>query len=76
MTASLLAILEQVLKLGVLTVEERHRYDDNLKKLKEAFYEEYNKGPENWSDLALDDIDLKLRILNESIIEALRAKNS
>lgn len=76
MVESLLGILEQVLKLGVLTVEERHRYDDNLKKLKEAYYEEYNRGPDEMSDNALDDIELKLRILNESIIQALRTKNS
>lgn len=76
MVSSLLGILEQVLKLGVLTVEERHKYDDNLKKLKEAYYEEYNKGPDEWSDNLLDDIELKLRILNDSIIETLRAKNS
>lgn len=76
MVESLLGILEQVLKLGVLTVEERHRYDDDRKKLREAYYEEYNKGPDEMSDNALDDIELKLRILADAITEAIRTKNS
>lgn len=75
MATLLLGILEQVLKLGVLTVEEKHRYEDDIRKLKEEYYEEFSKPESEISDSRLDDIDLKLRLFTESVIEALRAKN-
>lgn len=69
----LIGALEQLLKLGVLVGEERHRYDDDLRELKEEWYEEYKKleTPEG-SDNRLDELDLKLRLLGESIVEAHR----
>jgi hypothetical protein len=76
MSTLILGIIEQVLKLGVLGVEERHKYEDNILKLKKAYYEEFNKPENEISDNRLDDIDLELRLFGESVIEALRAKNS
>ena len=76
MATLILGIIEQVLKLGVLGVEENHKYDDNLLKLKKAYYEEFSKPENEISDNRLDELDLELRILGESIEQALRAKNS
>ena len=71
----LLGIMEQVLKLGVLTVEEKHRYEDNILKLKKEYYEEFNKPETEISDNRLDDIDLELRLTAEAFEQTLRAKN-
>lgn len=76
MSTLILGIIEQVLKLGVLAAEERHRFEDNILKLKQEYYEEFSKPESEMSDSRLDDIDLKLRLFGESVIEALRAKNS
>ena len=73
----LLGVLEQLLKLGNLTMEEKHLYEDNVLKLKVEWHEEFNKlETELGSDNALDDIELKLRITTEAILETLRAKQS
>ena len=77
MGASLMAAIEQLLKLGNLTLEERHRYDDNILKLKKEWYEEFDKLETNeGSDNRLDDITDELRLTLDSVVEALRAKNS
>lgn len=73
----LLGVLEQLLKLGNLTLEEKHRYEDNVLKLKKAWYEEYNKLESSMgSDNALDDIELQLRLTTEALLETLRGKQS
>lgn len=73
----LLGVLEQLLKLGNLTMEEKHRYEDNVLKLKKEWYEEYKKlDSDEGSDSRLDDIELELRLLTESIVETLRTKNT
>lgn len=73
----LLGVLEQLLKLGNLTMEEKHRYEDNVLKLKKAWYEEYAKlESEMGSDNALDDIELQLRLTTEALLETLRGKHS
>jgi len=73
----LLGVLEQLLKLGNLTMEEKHLYEDNVLKLKVEWHEEFNKlETELGSDNALDDIELKLRITTQAILETLRAKQS
>jgi hypothetical protein len=73
----LLGVLEQLLKFGNLTLEEKHRYEDDVKKLKEAWYEEYAKlETDMGSDSALDDIELKLRLTGEAILETYRSKHS
>lgn len=77
MIESLLGLLEQVAKLGVLTVEERHQYDDDILKLKKAWYEEFNKlESDDGSDNALDDIKLQLSLTTTALTETLRAKNA
>lgn len=76
MATLLLGILEQVLKLGVLGVEERHKYEDNILKLKKDFYEEYTKEDEHISDNRLDELDLELRLLGEAFIATLKSKNN
>jgi hypothetical protein len=73
----LLGVLEQLLKLGSLTMEEKHRYEDNVLKLKTEWYEEFNKlETESGSDNALDDIELRLRLTTEALVETLRSKHS
>lgn len=76
MGSLLLGVLEQLLKLGNLTLEEKHLYEDNVLKLKKEWYEEYEKlETELGSDNALDDIELKLRLTTEALVQALRAKD-
>lgn len=71
----LLGILEQLLKLGTITLEERHKYEDNVLKLKKEFYEEFQKPENEISDSRLDDIELELRLVTEALLETLRTKN-
>lgn len=71
----LLGVLEQLLKLGNLTMEEKHRYEDDILKLKKAWYEEFAKlETDLGSDNALDDIEQQLRLTTEALLETLRAK--
>lgn len=73
----LLGVLEQLLKLGNLTMEEKHRYEDNVLKLQKAWYEEYEKlETDMGSDNALDDIELQLRLTTKALVETLRSKKS
>lgn len=76
MVQTILGLLEQVVKLGVLTFEERHKYEDNILKLKKEWYEEFSKSDDEISHNRLDTIQLELRLLSESVIEALRAKKT
>lgn len=77
MGASWIGAIEQLLKLGNLTFEERHRYDDNILRLKKEWYEEFEKlETDEGSDNRLDDIERELRLLTDAIVETLRAKNS
>jgi glycogen debranching enzyme len=76
MATQLLAVLEQLLKLANLGVEEKHKYEDNILKLKKRYYEEFSKPEDELSDNALDGIDLELRLLSEALLETLRTKNS
>ncbi len=76
MSQLLLGILEQLLKLGNLTLEEKHKYEDNVLKLKKDWYEEYQKPDDEISDTRLDDIELELRLITEALLETLRTKNS
>jgi hypothetical protein len=75
MATLLLGCLEQLLKLGNLTLEEKHRYEDNILKLKKEWYEEFQRPENEISDSHLDELDLQLRLLTESMLEAIRAKN-
>lgn len=77
MVASLFGAIEQLLKLGNLTLEERHRYEDNVLKLSKEWYEEFDKlESKSGSDNRLDDITDELRLLTNAIVETLRTKNS
>lgn len=77
MGASIVGAIEQLLKLGNLTLEERHRYDDNILKLKKEWYEEYDKlETEEGSDLALVTIERELRLLLDAVVNSLRSKNT
>lgn len=69
-----LSILEQGLKLW--NAREANKYIDMLNKLKKDWYEEYNKPLEYRSDLALDDIELRLRILCQSFVQAPKRTNT
>lgn len=76
MATLLLGVLEELLKLGNFAAEEKHRYEDNILKVKKAYYEEFSRPENEISDSRLDDLDLELRLLTESLIEAVRDKNS
>lgn len=52
------------------------KYLDKLIKLKKDWYEEYNKPLTIRSDVALDSLELQLRILSESFIQASGRKDS
>jgi hypothetical protein len=64
----ILGILEQGLKLW--NSKEATKYIDKMIKLKKEWYEEYNKPLNQRSDVKLDFIELQLRILCQSFIQA------
>jgi hypothetical protein len=64
----ILGILEQGLKLW--NSKEATKYIDKMIKLKKEWYEEYNKPLDQRSDVKLDFIELQLRILCQSFIQA------
>jgi hypothetical protein len=64
----ILGILEQGLKLW--NSKEATKYIDKMVKLKKEWYEEYNKPLNERSDVKLDFIELQLRILCQSFIQA------
>jgi hypothetical protein len=74
MATQLLAVLEQLLKLGVLGVEEKHKYEDNILKLKKAYYEEFSRPEDEISDNRLAELDLELRLVSEAFLATLGAK--
>jgi hypothetical protein len=76
MGAAVIGACEQLLKLGNLTIEERHLYDDNVLKLKKEYYAEMEKlETDQGSDLALDRINRELHLTLEAIVNSVRAKN-
>jgi hypothetical protein len=66
--AVVFAVLEQGLKLWAS--KESHKYIDQLVKLKVRWHEEYNKPENKRSDVALDAIELHLRVICESFVNA------
>ena len=77
MGASLLGAIEQLLRLGNLSLEEKHKYDDNLLKLKLEWNEVYDElETDNGSDVRLDNITDELCLVLDAVVEAIRAKNS
>lgn len=77
MGAAIIGAIEELLKLGNLTMEERHLYDDNILKLKKEWYEEFDKlETDEGSDRALGDIDLKLLLTLEAVVNSIRAKKA
>lgn len=73
MVQLILGVLEQGLKLW--NSHEATKYLDKLIALKKDWYEEYNRPIEERSDLTLDSIELELRILAESFIQASSRKD-
>lgn len=76
MVSLLLGVLQELLKVGGLVMEERHRYEDNILKLKKAWYEEFQKPADQISHARLDELQLQLRLLGESLLEALRTQKA
>lgn len=77
MGASLIGAIEQLLKLGNLTISERHLYDDNILKLKKEWYEEYSKlETDEGSDNSLVNIERELRLTLDAIVNSVRSKNT
>lgn len=75
MFESLIGLLTVVGKLGILTVEERHKYDDNLLKITREWYEEYEKPSNEISDVRLVELERELRLLTNAVINSLGAKS-
>ena len=72
----LVGAIEQLLKLGNFIAEERHRYDDNLLKLRKEWYEEFAKveaGTGSYDEL--DRIELQLHLLLKAVVDSLGAPN-
>jgi len=67
-------VLEQGLKLW--NSKEADKYIQKMVKLKEDWYEEYNKPLNMRSDVKLDFIELQLRILCQSFIQAPKRENT
>jgi hypothetical protein len=72
MVSLLLGVLEQLLKVGGIAMEEKHRYEDNILKIKKSWYEEFQKPADQISHANLDELQLQLRLLGEAILEASR----
>lgn len=70
----ILGVLEQGLKLW--NSKEADKYISKLVKLKKEWYEEYNKPLDQRSDIKLDFIELQLRILCQSFIQAPKRENT
>ena len=70
----ILGVLEQGLKLW--NSKEADKYVSKLIKLKKEWYEEYNKPLDQRSDVKLDYIELQLRILCQSFIQAPKRENA
>jgi hypothetical protein len=70
----ILGVLEQGLKLW--NSKEADKYISKLIKLKKEWYEEYNKPLDQRSDVKLDYIELQLRILCQSFIQAPKRENT
>lgn len=71
---TIFAVLEQGLVLW--NSKEATKYQDQVLKLKERYYEEYSKPLNIRSDVALDSIMLHLTHLCDSFITASQSKNS
>lgn len=76
MFESILGLLTAVVKLGVLSVEERHKYEDNILKVKREWYEEYSKPSNEISDVRLVELERELRLLTDAVINSLGAAGS
>jgi hypothetical protein len=76
MVSLLLGVLEQLLKVGGLAMEERHKYEDNMLQLKKDWYAEFQKPADEISHMRLDELQLQLRLLGEAILEAARTKKA
>jgi hypothetical protein len=66
-------VLEQA--LTIWNSKESSKYLDKMIELKKDWYAEYNKPLDNRSDVKLDNIELQLRILCQSFIQAPKRKN-
>lgn len=55
--------------------KEKHKYIDEMISLKKAYYEEWNKPLDRRSDVVLDNINFKLRLLCDSFVASAGSKN-
>ena len=67
-------VLEQGLKLW--NSKEANKYLDKMIKLRKDWYAEYNKPLDERSDVKLDSIELQLKILCQSFIQAPKRENT
>lgn len=76
MVELILGIIQEVLKLGVIIAEERHRYDDDILRIQRKFADEYAKPDDEISDALLIEYERELQFLGEAVINSLKSKNS
>lgn len=67
-------VLEQGLKLW--NSKESTKYLDKMISLKKDWYEEYNKPLSERSDVKLDSIELQLKILCQSFVQAAKTNSA
>lgn len=67
-------VLGEALKLW--NSKEASKYVDKMLKLKESYYEEYNKPANIRSDVAMDAIELHLKHLCEAFVHTAQSENS
>jgi hypothetical protein len=70
-------LIMKVLEQGLIlwNTSESNKYLDKLIKLKKGWHEEYSKPLDERSDVKLDTIELQLKILCQSFIQAPKGKN-
>lgn len=60
--------------LSIWESKEKTKYIDKLEAAKRAYEEEWNKAPADRSDAALDQIRFDLKLLTESFVASVNAK--
>lgn len=74
MFAALLSVLGAA--LSIWSDKEKHKYIDQLIKLKEEYYAEYNKPEASRSDATLDNLEFQLRLLGHAFAASVGEQNT
>lgn len=71
-------VIFQLLQAGINLADDiiKTKYQDQYIKLKERYYEEFNKDPAQRSDAILDNVESELRILASSFAASVGKPNA